>query len=63
MTVTTHCIVTVEYTDGRVRLRSWSGQCSARKLLKSIDEKYEKDATIRSWTPGRTWSTNSYGAH
>ena len=63
MTVTMHCFVTVEYADGTVRIRHWSGQCSARRIRERIDHAYEKDPTVRAWTPGRTWTTNSYGAH
>lgn len=63
MSVTTHCLVTVEYRDGAIRIRHWEGTRGARRLLKAIRTQYKADPTVAHFTCGNTWTVNSYGAH
>ena len=63
MSTVTHCLVTVEYSDGAVRIRHWEGTRGARRLLAAIRRRYSADPTVKHYTPGNTWGVNSYGAH
>lgn len=63
MSVTTHCLVTVEYRDGSVRIRHWTGKRGAERLLAAIRARYAVDPTVAHFTPGNTWGANNYGAH
>lgn len=57
-TATAHIIVTIEFENGDVRLRTWTGP-SVRAIRKAAKKKYP----TAKLSFGRVWYTNSYGGH